>query len=142
MKKTGLVLALATVFIVATVCATGGVDATSESDSSFPSASEILSTVQWPDYSFQTFLDDAKVMFSAEMMGQISDYVSDLFKFLKEETFLAEPTNVQPDAFTGDAGYINTFVAVCLCIAIICILGAVIAYLANRGTFKKARKSE
>ena len=68
MKKTGLVLALATVFIVATVCATGGVDAASESDSSFPSASEILSTVQWPDYNFQTFLDDAKVMFSAEMI--------------------------------------------------------------------------
>ncbi|MBO5669026.1 MAG: hypothetical protein J6R75_01515 [Candidatus Methanomethylophilaceae archaeon] len=142
MKKTGLVLALATLFIVATVCATGSVDAASGSESSFPSASEILSTVEWPDYSFQTFLDDAKIMFSAEMMGQVFTYIGDLFSFLGEETFLAEPTTVQPDSFTGDAGYINIFVAICLGIAFICIFGAIIAYLANRGTFKKARKSE
>ena len=86
MKKTGLVLALATLFIVATVCATGSVDAASGSESSFPSASEILSTVEWPDYSFQTFLDDAKIMFSAGaavlILGLAGIILTSFFKFV------------------------------------------------------------
>ena len=140
MKKTGLVLALAVVFVAA-ICATGSVDASGASDStSFPSVSEIFSTVEWPDYGFDNFIEDAGVVFSAEMFGQIASYFGELVSFIMEDTFLGDITNVSADSFSGDEGYVNIFVLVCTVIAVICILGAVLSYLMNRKTFSKARK--
>ncbi len=140
MKKTGLVLALAVVFVAA-ICATGSVDASGASDSAgFPSVSEIFSTVEWPDYGFSDFMDDAKTAFSAEMFGQIASYFGDLVSFVVNDTFLGNLKDVSEESFTGDAGYVNIFVLICTVIALICILGAVLSYLVNRKTFIKARK--
>lgn len=137
MKKTGLVLAMATLLIVATVCATGSADAASGSESSFPSISEIFSTVQWPEYDFWA---DASTLFSAEVLGQIGSYLVDLGSFIINDTFLSDLGNLSMESFSGDEGYVNIFVLICLVIAIICILAAVGSYLANRKTFAKARK--
>ena len=142
MKKTGLVLALAIVFMATAVCATGSADVSAASDSSFPSVSEIFSTVEWPDYGFDTFLEDAGVVFSAEMWGGITTYVGDLVGFLVEDTFLGDLTNVSKEQFTGDTGYVNVFVLICTIIALVCIFGAVFSYVSNRKTFSKSRKKQ
>ena len=142
MKKTGLVLALAVVFVAA-ICATGSVDASGASDSaSFPSVSEIFSTVEWPDYGLDDFFADAGVVFSAEMFGQIATYFGNLVTFIAEDTFLGDLANVSEESFTGDTGYVNIFVLICTVIALICVLGAVLSYLMNRKTFSKARKKQ
>lgn len=142
MKKTGLVLALALVFVVAGVCATGSTDAYASDGSGFPSVSEIFSTVEWPDYSFSTFMDDFKTMFSAEMWSQIALYFNELKDFIILDTFLGDLANVSGESFTGENAYVNIFVLICVVIAIICVFGALFAYLANRKTFNRARDKE
>ena len=140
MKKTGLVLALAIVFMTSAICVTGSTDAYAASDSGFPSVSEIFSTVEWPDYGFDNFLEDASVVFSVDMWKQIFTYIGDLGTFIVEDTFLGTLTNVTEEQFTGDSAYVNIFVLICTIIALIRIFGAVISYLVNRKTFTKARK--
>ena len=141
MNKTGLVLTLTAICLAVMVCSTGSVDAASEStEVTFPSMSEIFSTLELPDYSFQTFLDDAKTVFSADMIEQMGTYLGHLIGFITEDTFLADIGSIDSETFTGNNGYVNIFVLLCVIIASICILGALITYFANRKTFRNARK--
>lgn len=139
MKKTGLVLTTVAVCLVAAICVTGSADAATESSSaSFPSVSEIFSTIQFPDYTFETFMNDFQYVFSSDMMSEMGTYLGHLGTFLVEDTFLGG----DPDSssFSTDDGYVNIFVLLALIIAILCVIGAVITYLVNRKTYRKARE--
>ncbi|MGN1044989.1 MAG: hypothetical protein ACI4Q9_03430 [Candidatus Methanomethylophilaceae archaeon] len=135
MNRTGLVVAVLAACFIVTVGAAGEADAASPS---FPSVSEIFDTITLPDYTFQTFIDDTATVFSENMINNMVTYTSGLIDYLTTETFLSgEP---EASSFTGDAGYVNIFLVLCIVIAVVCILGAMITYIANRKTYGKARK--
>lgn len=129
-----LILAIA----ITAVCCIGISDESSAAE--FPSADEIIDTVDFPDYSFDDFVEGAKYMFSDEMIKSMADYGTNLITFVSEDTFVKDigEGNVSGDSFTGN--YINIFVLLCLIIAIICVLSAVIGYIRNRNTYLKSRE--
>ena len=140
MKKTGLVLTLAVAFIAIAACPASDADASEASNGDFPSISEIFSTIDWPDYGFDTFMDDAKIVLSMEMWNHISTYLGELVNFIVEDTFIGKPFDISEEQFTGDTWYVNVFMLLCIIIAIVCILGALYSYFVNRDTFHNSRK--
>ena len=92
-----------------------------------PSLGDVFSTVELPDYSFDTFMEDFGTVFSPQMAGDAVHYVSEMFTYLTTDTFL-------DSSYQGGFGdsYVNVFLAICLLLIVLCIIGAVVAYLRYR----------
>lgn len=114
-------------------------DVSSAEPSSFPSIGEILSTVQPSGYSIDTFVHDVQYMFSSEMLANMADYGGKLVTFVTQDTFYGQIGNGDLSA-QFENNYINLFVLLCSVIAVICILGAVISLIKNRGVYKENRE--
>lgn len=139
MRIDRLVMPMVVILTVATVCMAGSAYGDGGGQApEFPSIGEIFSTIEFPDYTFQTFLDDVGYVFSPEMLGNIGNHLGGLFDYIGTETFLSDLGNVSA-AFEGDNAYINIFFLLALLIALVCVLGALVTYLSNRKTFQKNR---
>ena len=93
----------------------------------FPSAGEIFSTVELPDYSFSTFMDDIHELMDSGVLEKNMSYLSGMVDFFKENTFL-NPDYAEPEG----GSLVNVFFIICLAICALCIVGAVVSYLVNK----------
>ena len=116
---------VALTFAVAFVCLAAVPDESSAAE--FPSVQEIFSTVELPDYSIDTFINDVRTLIDSGVLEKNMSYLSGMVDYFQENTFL-NPDYVEPEG----GSMVNTFFIICLAICTLCILGAVCSYIYNK----------
>ena len=122
MKKVAVV---AVTLALALVCLAAVPDEASAAE--FPSAGEIFSTVELPDYSLSTFMDDVRTLMDSGVLEKNMSYLAGMVDYFQENTFL-NPDYVEPEG----GSMVNLFFIICLAICALCVIGAVASYLYNK----------